>query len=82
MPASQIDFLIIGQGLAGSILAYELIARGQRIMVIDNDHLGSASKVAAGIINPITGHRLNLTEGFVDYYHRATNFYTDIEIEL
>lgn len=79
MPVSQIDFLIIGQGLAGSILAFELIARGQQVMVIDNNHQGSASHVAAGIINPITGHRLNLTDGFVNYYARATQFYSDLE---
>lgn len=75
MPASQLDFLIIGQGLAGSILAIELIRRGQSVLVIDNAHRGSSSKVAAGIINPITGHRLNLTEGFVDYFKAAEQFY-------
>lgn len=82
MPFSQVDFLIVGQGLAGSILAFELIARGQRVLVIDNGHHGSASKVAAGIINPITGHRLNLTKGFVDYHHRATRFYAGLEREF
>lgn len=82
MPVSQVDYLIIGQGLAGSILAFELIARGQRVMVLDNEHKGSASQVAAGIINPITGHRLNLTDGFVDYCSRATQFYSDLESTL
>ncbi len=75
MPASERDFIIIGQGLAGSILAIELIKRGLSVMVIDNAHKGSSSKVAAGIINPITGHRLNLTEGFVDYFQSAKQFY-------
>jgi len=82
MPAPQVDFLIVGQGLAGSILAFELIARGQSVLVIDNNHKGSASQVAAGIINPITGHRLNLTEGFVDYFARAKNFYRTLEKEF
>jgi len=75
MPASQHDFIIIGQGLAGSILAIELIKRGLSVLVLDNAHKGSSSKVAAGIINPITGHRLNLTEGFVDYFESAEQFY-------
>ena len=82
MPISQVDFLIIGQGLAGSLLAFELITRGQRVMVVDNNHSGSASKVAAGIINPITGHRLNLTNGFVDYSSHATQFYKKLESAL
>ena len=51
------DYLIIGQGLAGSLLAWELLQRGCKIMVIDNG-LESASQVAAGLINPVTGMRL------------------------
>jgi glycine/D-amino acid oxidase-like deaminating enzyme len=82
MPVAQIDFLIIGQGLAGSMLAFQLIARGQRVMVIDNDYHGSASQVAAGIVNPITGHRLNLTDGFVDFYSTASAFYQTLERTL
>ncbi len=79
MPASQVDILILGQGLSGSMLAFELISRGKRVMVIDNNHQGSASQVAAGIINPITGHRLNLTSGFADYFSCATKFYHRME---
>jgi glycine/D-amino acid oxidase-like deaminating enzyme len=82
MPAPQIDFLIVGQGLAGSILAYELMTRGQRVIVIDNAHRGSSSMVAAGIINPITGHRLNLTDGFTDYFSHAAHFYNKLEREF
>jgi len=50
------DFLIIGQGLAGSLLAWELIQRGCKVVVVDNGR-ESASQVAAGLINPITGMR-------------------------
>ena len=53
----MIDFLIIGQGLAGSLLAWELIQRGCRVVVIDNGR-ENASQVAAGLINPVTGMRL------------------------
>jgi glycine/D-amino acid oxidase-like deaminating enzyme len=51
-----IDYLIIGQGLAGSILAWELIQRGCKVIIIDNGQ-ENASQVAAGLINPITGMR-------------------------
>ena len=51
------DYLIIGQGLAGSLLAWELLQRGCKVMVIDNG-LENASQVAAGLINPVTGMRL------------------------
>jgi hypothetical protein len=51
-----IDFLIIGQGLAGSLLAWELIQRGCNVVIVDNGR-ENASQVAAGLINPITGMR-------------------------
>ncbi len=51
------DVLIIGQGLAGSLLAYELTQRQISVLVVDNG-LENASQIAAGLINPITGMRL------------------------
>ncbi|MCK5728698.1 MAG: FAD-binding oxidoreductase [Methylococcales bacterium] len=53
----DVDFLIVGQGLAGSLLGFELIQRGFKIAIIDNG-LENASQIAAGLINPITGMRL------------------------
>ena len=55
----EVDYLIVGQGLAGSLLAC-LLQMGQRkVLVIDNAHRTAASLSAAGIVNPITGKRLN-----------------------
>lgn len=82
MLKTDYDFLIIGQGLAGSLLSHFLIERGQRVLVLDNNHSNSASKVAAGIINPITGHRLNITERFHDYSPVALAFYRRLEQKL
>lgn len=53
----QIDVLIVGQGLAGSLLAWELMRRQYRVLVLDNGW-ENASQVAAGLINPVTGQRL------------------------
>ncbi|MDX1941788.1 MAG: FAD-binding oxidoreductase [Saprospiraceae bacterium] len=50
-------FLIVGQGIAGTLLAYFLLKAKQNIIVIDNHHKNSSSKAAAGIINPITGRK-------------------------
>jgi len=52
----NIDFLIIGQGLAGSLLAWELIGRGCNVAIVDNGN-ENASQVAAGLVNPVTGMR-------------------------
>ena len=51
------DFILVGQGLAGTLLAHFLKTAGQRIMVIDEPNGNAASQIAAGIINPVTGRR-------------------------
>ncbi|MDP2902529.1 MAG: FAD-binding oxidoreductase [Methylovulum sp.] len=61
----NIDFLIIGQGLAGSLLAWELIARGCTVIIVDNGK-ENASEIAAGLINPITGRRF-VKSADIDY---------------
>jgi len=50
-------YLIIGQGLAGTILSYKLTQRGIPHKVLDNHHKSAATLGAAGIINPVTGRR-------------------------
>lgn len=57
----QVDFLIVGQGLAGSLLAWTLMQRGCRVLVLDNN-CRNASQVAAGIVNPVSGKRLAKSE--------------------
>ena len=79
MPKQKIDYLIVGQGLAGSLLSFKLISRNASVMVIDADHTNTASKIAAGIINPITGHRWNLSNNFYDFLKVAKSFYSEIE---
>jgi glycine/D-amino acid oxidase-like deaminating enzyme len=79
MNTATYDYLIIGQGLAGSLIAWQLKQAQKHILVIDPSHSGSASRIAAGIINPITGHRLNLTDGFERYWAAAKPFYEELE---
>lgn len=55
---NSFDFLIVGQGIAGSVLAIQLIENGYSVCVIDKPELSLSSKVAAGIWNPIVFKRL------------------------
>lgn len=55
--SNTVDYIIVGQGLIGSLLAIKLLDKGKRIIVFDNGHKSASSKVAAGIINPITGRK-------------------------
>jgi glycine oxidase len=77
----KIDTLIVGQGLAGSLLAWELIARGQRVLVVDRDEAVTSSKVAAGIVTPITGMRLAPTWRGEELWRYATAAYRRIETQ-
>jgi len=54
----KVDYIIVGQGIAGTVLAHGLIDRGYNIVIIDKSNDSSASKVSSGIINPITGRRI------------------------
>ena len=82
MSSTSFDYLIVGQGLAGTILAHQLITKGQRVMVLDDDHRGSSSKVAAGIINPITGPRLARSNDYPEYYATAKAYYAKLEYHI
>ena len=53
-----VDYLIIGQGISGTWLSYYLQKANKSFIVIDNAQPNSASRVAAGIINPVTGRRI------------------------
>lgn len=47
--------LIVGQGIAGTLLTHFLLQAGGEVLVIDDAHQGASSRAAAGVINPITG---------------------------
>ncbi|HMQ48768.1 MAG TPA: FAD-binding oxidoreductase [Saprospiraceae bacterium] len=52
-----VDYIIVGQGIAGTLLAYFLRQRGKTVLVMDSNEPNASSKIAAGIINPITGRK-------------------------
>ncbi|NJN27136.1 MAG: FAD-binding oxidoreductase [Cyclobacteriaceae bacterium] len=52
------DYLIVGRGLAGSTLAYQLLQGGSTVAIVDEDGPSSSSRVAAGMANPFTGPRM------------------------
>ena len=42
----EIDYLIVGQGIAGTLLSYQLINKGYKVRVIDDNHKSSSTIVA------------------------------------
>ena len=53
--------LIIGQGLCGTWLSYWLQQLGISFLVLDEAKPNSATRVASGVINPVTGRRMAKT---------------------
>ena len=53
-----VDYLIIGQGVSGTFLSYYLEKENKSFLVIDDNQPNSPSRIAAGIINPVTGRRM------------------------
>lgn len=76
----NVDFIIVGQGLAGSILGYKLIQAGKRVLMIDEDKPMTSSKIAIGLTNPITGKRLVKSWLIDEIIPFAKQFYHQIEI--
>ena len=78
MSASSFDYLILGQGLAGSLLAWHLLHAGRRVLVLDDRHSSSSSMVAAGLINPLAGMRFNCAPRTVQWLASAHAFYAEL----
>lgn len=70
------DYLIVGQGICGTFLSYYLLQAGKSVMVIDDNKPFTASKVASGVINPVTGRRIVRTWMIEELLPFATAEYT------
>ena len=77
----EFDQIIIGQGIAGSTLAWQLGWLGQHVVVVDREDANTASKVAAGLISPITGKRDAVSWRFDELWPVAKAFYERVESE-
>ena len=75
----EIDFLIIGQGLAGSALGYRLIQAGKNVALIDHPESNKSSRVAAGLFNPVTGRKMVKTWKGEVLFPEIIPFYQEIE---
>lgn len=72
---------IVGQGLAGTCLAWHFLDRGADIMISSDGRDGS-SRVAAGLVNPVTGKNFAPSWRIADFLPEAQIFYQDIESRL
>lgn len=79
MDRKEVDFIIVGQGLAGTSMAIRLLDEGKSLVIIDEGKEQSASLISSGIINPITGRRYVKSWMFDDLLPFALEFYKKLE---
>lgn len=75
----QVDYLIIGQGICGTMLSWFLKKEGKSFLILDDNNENSSSKIAAGIINPVTGRRYAYTWMIDDIMPFAVQTFEEIE---
>jgi glycine/D-amino acid oxidase-like deaminating enzyme len=75
----NVDYLIVGQGTAGTLLSYTLLQEGASVIVIDDHKKNSASRVAAGVINPVSGRRFTIAWKYDEIYPVAKKTYQQLE---
>lgn len=81
---TEIDLLIVGQGLAGSALAVTAALAGLDCAIADpapNPGF-AASRIAAGLITPLTGKKINPGWRIEEWLPIARAFYTAAENHL
>jgi glycine/D-amino acid oxidase-like deaminating enzyme len=78
----QTHFLIIGQGIAGSLLSLELIKHGKKVLVIDKKNPSKSSLVAGAVLNPMAGKHWSPSPQANVFLPKAHEVYKSIEALL
>jgi len=80
-PIKTVDLIVLGAGLAGAAMAWQSHWRGWSVAIIDRLDAQSSSRVAAGLVTPITGARAAASWKWDEFYPVADAFYCRSEEE-
>jgi len=75
----KVDFIIVGQGLAGTLLAYELFRQNRTFVVFNDPDQIKSSDVAAGLINPVVFRRMTKSWLVDDAFPQMETTYQQLE---
>ena len=78
----QRQITIVGQGLAGTCLAWRLWSRGQGFQLLRSADGRGSSAISAGLLTPVTGRNLNPSWRLPEFLSEARNFYREVESVL
>ena len=76
---AEYDYIVVGQGLAGTCLTHALRMAGKRVLVFDDPAAPSSSRVAKGLFNPVTGRNMVLTWRAQQLFPYLMDFYRSLE---
>ena len=79
---TDVDYIIVGQGIAGSVLALKLLERNKRILVYDLPDENISSSRSAGLFNPLTGRNVVKTWMADTLFSTLDDFYRNAESTL
>ncbi len=83
MENNKQSVLIVGQGLAGSILAYQLLEADFAVRIVDAPQVYfKSSHAAGGLFNPVTGRKLEKTWLADELFPYLFEFYPHLEKKL
>jgi glycine/D-amino acid oxidase-like deaminating enzyme len=75
----KFDAAVIGQGLAGSAMAWTLSLNGLAVCLMDRGSSTTASRIAAGLITPVTGIRQVKSADYDQQWELAKKYYQQVE---
>ncbi|MEQ8325073.1 MAG: FAD-dependent oxidoreductase [Vicingaceae bacterium] len=78
MDTPKLDAIIVGQGLAGTCLAYQFLKRGKKVLVYDMAGGKDCSAIAAGTFNPIVFRTFSTTWRAKELVPYLKSFYEEI----
>lgn len=71
------DIAIVGDGIVGSLLAYELIQNGKKVVWFGSGK-ASSSVFSGALINPVAGKHLRINDVSLERYQFAVSYYTQL----
>lgn len=78
----RFNYILVGQGIAGTVLAHTLLNEGKTVLIIDEGLERSASTIAAGLYNPVVFKRLVKSWMVDELIPFMDTFYTEAEQQL
>tara|TARA_B100000795_G_scaffold15103_1_gene10234 strand:- start:2875 stop:3939 length:1065 start_codon:yes stop_codon:yes gene_type:complete len=77
----NVDYIIVGMGIAGLVFSKTLRDHGKSFVVIDNPNQG-ATKASGGVLNPTVLKRFTPAWNTVEFVLKAAPFYESLATEI